>query len=281
MSRVDPPPFFQRAPRARLAGGSFLFACAIVLAALLTAVSARAQHCQGLAAEPSARGVELSLRSEAARFRTDRYEGDYQGLFVRGAWRSRRLSAQLSAPYYHIVRNGLGARGFGDVLLDGRLELMHERSAPLHGAALLALSLPTGDSAHDLGMAHWMLAPGASGSVSVDRYSFELRGSYARSFGGGARHQHAPGAFPIVEPMNHSELDGALRATARANRVFSTRLALYGALPLPASEGVARAAASFAGDLRIQSARFSLEAHLPLLGDAFRGKIAAELGFAF
>jgi hypothetical protein len=279
MSRVDPLLFFHRERRARLARCAFLLSSAF--AAGLTPATALAQHCQGLTAEPSAPGVELSLRSEVARFRTARYEGDYQGLFVRGAWRGRSVSAQLSAPYYHIVRNGLGARGLGDVLLDGRLELLAPSLRPARGAALLAFALPTGDSAHDLGMGHWMLAPGVSGSVSIDRYSFELRGSYARSFGGAAHHQHAAGTSPIVDPMNHSELDAALRATARASRFFSTRLSWYGALPLPASEGAARAAASFAGDLRIDRVRFSLEAHLPVLGDAFRGKVGAELGLAF
>lgn len=247
----------------------------------LAPAPARAQHCQGALPEPSARGLELSLRSEAASFRTSRYEGNYQGVFVRGAWSSRPASVQLSAPYYHIVRNGLGARGFGDLLLDGRASLTRASARPAQAAALLALSVPTGDSQHDLGMGHWMIAPAVSGSVRAARYSFEIRAGYARSFGGGAHHQHAPGSTPIVEPMNHSELEGALLAAARAHRHLTTRLALYGAAPVPAAEGDARAAASFAGDILVEQVRFTLEAELPLLGDAFRGKLAAELGFRF
>jgi hypothetical protein len=37
----------------------------------------------------------------------------------------------------------------------------------------------------------------------------------------------------------------------------------------------------FAGDLLLYGARLSVELHLPLIGNAFRGKAAAELGFHF
>jgi hypothetical protein len=243
---------------------------------------ALAQHCHVTPPEPGARGFELSLRGEGARFRTARYEGNYQGVFLRGVWTIRKLSLAAALPHYHIVRNGLGSSGFGDLLLQGRGALASTRDASAAAGALLAFSAPTGDSAHDLGMGHWMLAPGAWAGLTRDRFTLEARLGYARAFAGGAHHhQHAAGTTPIVDPMNGSEFEAALTAVARARRSLHTRVAVYGAAPTPSSDGAARAALSFGADLQAKTARFSVEAHLPLLGDAFRGKLAAELGFRF
>lgn len=257
--------------------------CASLLAlgAAFWSTRAPAQHCYATPSEPGARGFELSLRSEVARFRTARYEGNYEGVFLRGAWVTRTLSLVASLPRYHIVRNGLGSTGFGDLMLEGRGVLAATRDERAMAGALLASSAPTGDSKHDLGMGHFMLAPTAWASLTRDRFTLEARVGYGRAFGGGARHQHAPGTTPIVDPMNHSEFEAALSGVARAQRSLHTRLALYGAAPVPSSDGATRAALSFAGDVLVGQARFSVEAHLPLVGDAFRGKLAAELGFRF
>jgi hypothetical protein len=254
---------------------------ALAVLAALTPRTALAQHCHVAAGASAAPGFELSLRSEAALFRTARYEGDYEGVFVRGAWSARNLSFTAALPHYHIVRNGLGSSGFGDLLLEGRVALARTREQRASAGALLTLSAPTGDATHDLGMGHWMLAPTAWASLARDRFTLEARLGYGRAFGGGAHHRHARGTTPIVDPMNQSELEAVLAGAARAHRNLQTRIAVLGAAPTSSSNGAARAALSFAGDVLIGQGRFSLEAQLPLLGDAFRGKLAAELGFRF
>lgn len=240
-----------------------------------------AQHCHVAPPDPSAHGFEVSLRSERARFRTARYEGDYEGVFLRGAWASPRLSLAAALPHYHIRRNGLASAGFGDLALEGRGLVAATRDARARVGVLLSLSAPTGEPAHDLGMGHWMLAPTAWTRVTRDRLTLEARLGYGRAFAGSTRHRHAPGKTPIVDPMNHSELEGALSGIARAHRRFHSRLAVYGGTPVASSNGAARAAVSFAGDVLVGQVRFTLEAHLPLVGDAFTGKLAAELGFLF
>jgi hypothetical protein len=242
---------------------------------------ARAQHCHVGSQDPAARGFELSLRGETARFRTARYEGHYEGLFVRGAWAARDFSVAAAMPRYDIVRNGLSASGFGDLLLEGRGALISTHDQRASAGALLALSAPTGDSKHDLGMGHWMIAPSAWGSLTRDRFTLEARLGYARAFGGSGHHQHAPGTTPIVDPMNESEFEASLSAMAHAHQNLHTRIAVFGAAPTPSSAGEARGAASFAFDLLMGQGRLSVEAQLPLLGDAFTGKLAAELGFRF
>jgi hypothetical protein len=260
---------------------AFLVALKFALCATFVPATVRAQHCRLAPSDAAASGFDFSLRGEAARFRTARYEGDYQGLFLRGAFATRALSLSVALPHYHIVRNGLGSSGFGDSILEGSARLISTRDELASAGVQLILAVPTGDSKHDLGMGHWMLAPTAWASVTRDRFTLEAHLGYGRAFGGSTQHVHGKGSQPIVDPMNHSEIEAALSALARVHRHLRTRISVYGAEALPASEGVARAATSFAGDLLWGQARFSMEAHLPLLGDAFRGKLAAELGFAF
>jgi hypothetical protein len=219
--------------------------------------------------------------AEAARFRTARYEGRYEGVFVRGAWSTRNLVFTAALPHYHIVRNGLGSSGFGDLLLDGRGALATTRDHRASVGGQLAFSAPTGDSKHDLGMGHWMLAPTLWGSLTREPFTLEARLGYGRASGGGSDHQHAAGTLPIVDPMNQSELEAVLSGAARAHRNLQTRIALMGATPTPSESGTTRAAASFAADFLVGQGRLSLEAQLPLVGDAFRGKLAVELGLRF
>lgn len=251
-----------------------------MLASTLGHRIALGQHCHVGHQDSAAPGFELSLRGETARFRGARYEGHYEGVFARGAWATRDLSFAAAIPHYRIVRNGLGASGLGDLLVEGRAAFLSTHDQRASAGLQLAVSAPTGDSNHDLGMGHWMLAPSAWASLTRDPFTFEARLGYARAFGGKGHHRHAPGTRPIVDPMNQSELEGSLSAIAHAHRNLHTRIAVFGAGPTP-SDGEARGAASFALDLLLGQGRLSLEAQLPLLGDAFTGKLATELGFHF
>lgn len=271
--------FLQRSSAVHAARVWRMWTRLVAILSMFHASEALAQHCHVAPPQSGAGGGEVSLRSEAALFRTVRYEGDYEGIFLRIGWFNRVLALQAALPHYHIVRNGLGTWGFGDLTLEGRAQLARTRDERAEAGALLLFSAPSGDSAHDLGMGHWMLAPTAWASVTRDRFTLEARLGYGRAFGTSAHHRHAPGTSPIVDPMNRSEVEASLSGVARAHRQLSTRVVAYGAAPT--SEGVTRAALAFAGDLSIGRGRFSLEAHLPLAGDAFRGKLAAELGFRF
>jgi hypothetical protein len=249
----------------------------------LSSASAGAQSCHlPPRVERADEAFTASARAETAGFSTSEYEGHYEGLVPSLAFRQPWFEASASLPVYRIVRNGRSDLGPGDGLLQVRAPLLADRERGRAVGLELAASLPTGDPEHELGMGHVMLMPSAWGTFTADRFGLSARAGYARAIvGSSTHHHHAGGESPLVDPMNESELDGALGASFALARLAHVRAGFYGAVPVAVEDGRARAA-GFAG-VGVESRRVStsLELHLPLVGDPFTVKLVLELGTRF
>ncbi len=223
-----------------------------------------------------------ALRAETAGFSTREYEGHYEGLVPNFGFHELWFEAVASLPVYRIVRNGRSDLGPGDLLLQARAALLGERARDHVLGLELAASLPTGDPERELGMGHVMLMPSAWGTLTSGRFGFSARAGYARAIVGSSTHHHHEGGMsPLVDPMNESELDGALSGSLAVSRLVGVRAGFYGAVPVAVADGHARAAgfAGFGADNGRASSEFEL--HLPVAGDPFTVKLLLELGVRF
>lgn len=248
------------------------------------ATEASAQHCHPPApSEPRRLGLRVALTSELATYRTTRFEGEYQGSSLGLGWEHRWVRLRASLPAYRLTRNGLAHHGLGDLFLDVRVPLASADNDIFVGGIGLAVVAPTGDSARDLGMGHFMLMPGAWATWRADRAFAQAHVAYGRSLtsDGGAHHGGGrPG--PIVNPMNASEVELALTGGASLIDQLRVRGGVYGAVPVAATGGASRAAAFVGMDvIPVGPFDVSLEGHLPLAGDPFLAKAVVSAGAQF
>jgi hypothetical protein len=226
--------------------------------------------------------VTGSLRAVAAGFSNAEYAGHFEGLVPNLTFRRGRFEAAATLPIYRIWRNGRSDTGLGDLLLQARGTVWRDAVRSRAVGLELAASLPSGDHEHELGMGHVMLMPSAWGTLTAGRFGVSLRLGYAAAMAGSStHHHHAGGTSPLVDPMNESELDAAAGGTFAITQVLGARAGFYGAVPVAAEDGRARAA-GFAG-LGVQGERLgtSMELHLPLAGDPFTAKLLLEVGTRF
>jgi hypothetical protein len=243
--------------------------------------AAQAQHCRAVPSEPESSSIEADLRAEAATYRTTRFEGSYEGLFLGAGFRAPLFALRMQLPRYRIVKNGLPQHGFGDLLGEAQLRVLQLREPTLRFGLALAITLPTGNRHAELGMGHAMWIPSVWADVTRSRFQLQAKLSYAGVFDDEAGHRgHARGPAPIVAPMNVSELGTLLSGSARVVGVIHLRLSAFSAIALN-DAGASRATALFATDFLFQKLRFTLEAELPLLGDPFLFKLASEAGIRF
>lgn len=189
-------------------------------------------HCHSCempeAAEPVTSTFRAGLGLVAARYDTQIYGGDYQGVVPAASWMRGRLGASAAIGLYRLVENGARRYGVSDVVLSGQATLV-EGPRGAFGVAL-PLSLPTGNHATGFGMGHVMVMPGvwASGQFS----GLQLGGSlgYSRALGGAEHHDH--GSWPLVDPMNQQELTWSASAYVPLGNVIRTGLRMSGGVPL-------------------------------------------------
>lgn len=250
--------------------------CTVVLGAR----GASAQTCHlGIAPEPGGSGVSAFSRLEAASYENRRYSGRYEGAFVGASYSKPIASVTVAMPLYHLIRNGLESSGPGDLALEARLVPFRQRVS-LGG--VLAGSLPTGSAKDELGMGHPMLSLAALIATELDIVSIEAILGYGHALADSSAHaHHALGLSPLVAPMNPSELEGVVTATARPSRQISTRIGISMAAPVGNENGSSRGASAFGVDWHQGKWRLGMEAAFPILGDPFRAKGAVELGVRF
>lgn len=256
---------------------------ACILALVLGSASpVAAQSCHAPpAAETGASALVAAVRSQIASFDTVRYEGHYESVAPSLRLHAPVLDGAIVLPAYRIVRNGSASRGFGDLVLEASAPVLRGKE-PADALGLeLTTTLPTGDSEHDLGMGHAMLMPALWGSARLRRFSLSGRVGYARALASAGAHHHHAGAFPLVDPMNASELESALAATFEPAHPFALRSGIYGAAPIATQNGAARAAAFVSFGVEGTRMGAAVELHLPLVGDAFSAKLQLESTYRF
>lgn len=251
----------------------------LLLAGTIAPAGARADH-HGMmmshGEDPSSFGATVGLI--AASFDTMYYVGDYQGVLPAASWSSGWFVGGASLPYYRIRENGLETYGPGDLVVNGQARLL-DRGA-LQAGAMMAVSFPTGNALAGLGMGHDMLMPAAWGSWHRDRLFLAGSLGYSRAIVSDSEH-HDHGMWPLVEPMNLSEItwSGAgefalapgLRAGAR----------LSGGVPvgsLPGHDRVVGTLRVAYGEGRVDT---SAELQAGLEGDPFttRGIVSTSVRF--
>jgi hypothetical protein len=141
----------------------------------------------------------------AASYESMLFLGDYQGLVATGRWSRGRFGAAIGLTGYRIDKNGKTVMGLGDLMLHGHATLL--RTGPITAGAVAMVMAPTGDHDAGLGMGHVMLMPGGWVQWAPGRLALGASAGYARGLGGGNIHaEHGGGAWPLVDPMNRSEL---------------------------------------------------------------------------
>jgi hypothetical protein len=241
---------------------------------LLSAGSARAEHGHGIEhGGPSTFGAGVSML--AATFDTMFYGGNYQGIVPSLHWSNERFAAGTSIAMYRLEENGGKFYGFGDIVVHGQATLV--RAHPIHAGVIVAVSAPSGDERRGLGMGHPMLMPALFGMWMHGRVMLAATAGYSRAIGGDTDHDH--GMWPIVEPMNLSELTWSAGGDYAITRKVSGGARVSGGVPI--GDGDNR----IVGAVRVAWAagRFSSAGELQagLAGDPFTIRGVLTTGWSF
>ena len=174
---------------------------AAAVSAALAPTGARAEHDHGSHAghvQPEARHLDVGAGIVLARYETQLYAGDYQGVKPTAVWRRGRYAVSAEIGFYRITKNGAVYFGFGDLLL-GAGATVH-RGEQTMIALGLPVSLPIGDRTTGLGMGHVMVMPTVV--MAYRRLAASL--TYGRAVGGDAHHA-GHGVWPLIDPLNQQE----------------------------------------------------------------------------
>lgn len=246
-------------------------ACALL--GVLSARSARADHGH---AQPAGGGFSASLSLVAARFDTMLYTGDYEGVVPALRWTHARFAVAATAPLYRIEENGLPTLGAGDAAVHGQVTLLHR--AQLVAGAALGVSAPTGDRRHGLGMGHPMVMPAGWASYAAGRLA--VAGALGVDHGiGGGHHSHAM-MWPLVEPMNPSEVAWSASGDLALAPAWRIGAQLTGGVPVHEA-GVTRVIAGARAMWITPRVQTGFELQAGVAGDPFTLRGVAQTTVAF
>ncbi len=251
-----------------------------------TATSARADHHDTSSHdapsedEPRYGTFGGSVALVAASYQTQYYGGDYEGAIVGGSWAYRRFSVGASLGSYRLLKNGLEQFGIGDAVANAQATIVATRDARV--GVVVALSLPTAAYMSGLGMDHAMAMPAAYGAWKHGRVALAATFGYSRalvSVADVAQHDHGP--WPLVEPMNMSELTWSGSGEVALGRGVRCGARLLGGIPIGAMPGHERVVA--AARVAWATGRVDTTAELQggVVGDPFsiRGVVSTALRF--
>ncbi len=250
----------------------------IAAALLLVAEPAFADH-HGMvmtsdAASDSMFSASLSLG--AASYDTKFYGGDYESVTPTLSWSYDRYAVSASLALYRLEENGLRLFGPGDVIVSGQARAID--AGATHAGVALAVSAPTANETNGFGMGHPMAMPSAWATTPLGPAIVSASVGYSRALATLGGHVH--GMWPLVEPMNMSEITwgGVAEVPVATDVRVSARIS--GGVPIIA-DGVDRVI----GGLRVgwASGRVSTAAEVQtgLVGDPFtiRGVLETALRF--
>lgn len=244
----------------------------------LTASSARADH-HGMHMEAGSGGSEIDagLSLLAASFSTPDFVGDYQGIVPAVSWVTRRFVLGANVPMYRLQENGRETYGLGDAMLHGQATLLE--GDEVHAGALLGAMFPTGDGQAGLGMGHAMLMPALWTAWTHDIVTLAASAGYSRALVDSMSH-HDHGPWPLVEPMNMSEISWSASGSVAIAHGTRAGARLSGGIPVLATghERVVGAVRLAWGAGRVDTAA---ELQAGIAGDPFtlRGVVETALHF--
>jgi hypothetical protein len=160
-------------------------------------------------------GVRVALDLVAADYAQHLYAGSYWGAIPGASIARGRFELGASVPMYHVLENGARVDGVGDVRFHGHATAV--ASGAFTAGAMLMVTAPTGDQYKGLGMGHVMVMPEAWSAWSAGRLALAGSLGYGYALGGATAHaHHGGGMWPIVDPMNASEITFGGSAMIRA-----------------------------------------------------------------
>lgn len=220
----------------------------------------------------------ISLGVIAASYDARLYSGDYQGFLVGARWSRGRFGAQLGLPVYRLQKNGKVVYGLGDLLAHGHVALLD--AGALTSGLMVMASAPTGDGDAGLGMGHVMLMADAWATWAPGKYSLTGTIGYARAIGGSSAHAgHGGGMWPLVEPMNASEVTFGATGMVALARELAAGVRASGAIPV--GNGDERLIGAVRVVWRAGRVETTAELQAGLVGDPFdvRGLLETAIRF--
>jgi hypothetical protein len=248
---------------------------------VVSAPTAEAQSCHTSSLRPtSGLTYRVALSSVFGTFTRTDVRGEYQGLFVTGTLSHPWFTAELALPGYRIAQTGSHAYGPGDLALNVRGNVYRSADESITVGPEVAVTLPTGSADDGLGMGHVMLMPG--GFVSWQHQGFTLitQLAYGRALGSASAHMHAGDGepWPIVNPMNRSELSHSVGFSASVHPNLRLTGRLIGAVTLFNHAGAAREIIAPGLQLIVGAFDFALEQQLPIAGAPFVSRTLMSVG---
>jgi hypothetical protein len=250
----------------------------LVLVFVMAPAIAHGDHQHGMVTGAAERGSTFSagVSLVAARFDTMEYGGDYQGLVPAARWTHDRFAVAANLGMYRLIKNGLELYGVGDAVVHGQASLL--RHGGKTAGVALAVSAPTGDPLNGLGMGHPMVMPAAYAKWSDRKVSVDGSIGYGHAFGGAQSH-HSHGAWPLVEPMNLSEVTFTASGEVVLARVLRAGGRISGGVPV--GDGATRVVGGVRvlwSEGRVDTA---FEVQAGIAGDPFRLRGVLETAVRF
>jgi hypothetical protein len=256
-----------------------LLGAALCCAGLLAAPRASAQSCHSGSLRPtSGLTYRVALSSVFGTFTRDDVRGEYQGLFVTGTLSHPWFTAELTLPGYRIAQTGSHAYGPGDLALNVRGNVYRSDDESITLGPELAVTLPTGSAEDGLGMGHVMLMPGGFVTWQQGAFTLITQLAYGRALGSASGHEHVEGPWPIVNPMNRSELTHSIGVSASVHPNLRLTGRLLGAVTLFNHAGAAREIIAPGLQLIAGAFDIALEQQLPIAGSPFVSRTLMSIG---
>jgi len=255
----------------------------LALAAALAAIGSSRAHAHDhmdMQADAGSNDFAATVSLVAASYDTMTFSGDYEGVLPRLTWTHGRFSLAAMASAYRLYENGIDNVGIGDVMASGSLVLYTDGA---FAAGVMAMvSAPTGDEYLGFGMGHAMAMPSAFASWTVPGITLSGAFGYSRaliSFAHLGTHDH--GVWPLVDPMNMSELSWSGAGDHAFTRDLRVGARMSGGIPVGHVVGHERVIGSLRvafGHGRVETAA---EVQVGLVGDPFnvRGVVETALRF--
>ncbi|MET0387519.1 MAG: hypothetical protein ABW321_16230 [Polyangiales bacterium] len=245
----------------------------------LASTQAEAQSCHAASLRPTD-GLTYRVAASAVlgSYDTAAVSGEYQGLFLTATLSHPWFTAEVALPGYRMAETGRHAYGLGDVLVSARGNLYRSTDQHWLAGPELAATLPSGRAEDGLGMGHVMLMPGGFVQWRHAGFAVITQLAYGRALGSMDHAAHGDGPFPIVNPMNRSELTHAIGVSATVHPNLHVTGRLLGAVTLFDHAGAAREIV--APGLQFIAGAFdaALEIQLPVVGNPFSSRTVASIG---
>ena len=244
---------------------------------LLAPASVLADHQHGMVdARPESTSFGVGLSFVAAQFDTMLYGGDYQGCVPSFRWSTGRFAAAADVGAYRLQENGRARFGLADPVVRGQFIVIS--SGRSSAGVVAAVSLPTGDERSGLGMGHAMGMPAAWGRWSDARFALDGSLGYAGGLRAGTSHDsHA--AWPLVDPMNHSEFTWSARGDVAFVRDLRAGAMIHGANPI--GDGTTRVVVGARVLWHASRVDSAFELQSGIVGDLFTVRGVAEMSLRF